>query len=277
MFSTNTTYTRNSSWMRLKPSRRRVAIVVEHIPDTKCAPPGVNSAKKVGKLKHWAEACRSRHQPQRMSTSHSPTTKQQPGNVHSVIESPSLPCDDSKELYFSPVTVSTVTRDETLTHISVQLPTPPPLNTACMRVKVDTGAQGNVLPLRVFCGRFPEYMDNNTPKVSVLEQYNNTKLTAYNETSIPYYATITLKCRKKRQTLDRPWTDHVFYVANSAKPVIIGLPCSQSLDLVTLLCSVALNKGDKTNTDEPLNEHPIPERACQILGTDLLTGTKMTI
>ena len=108
-------------------------------------------------------------------------------------------------------------------------------------------------------------MDNNIPKISVLEQYNNTKLTAYNGTSIPHYGTITLKCRKK----DRPWTDHVFYVANSTGPVIIGLPNSQSLCLVTLHCSVALNKGDKTNTYEPLNEHQIPEQAWQILGTDV--------
>ena len=47
---------------------------------------------------------------------------------------------------------------------------------------------------------FPEYMDNDIPKVSVLEQYNNTKLTAYNGTSIPHYGTITMKCREK----DRP-------------------------------------------------------------------------
>ena len=60
-------------------------------------------------------------------------------------------------------------------------------------------------------------------------------------------------------------------MANSPGPVIVGLPSSQSLGLVTLHCSVALNKGDKTNTTgcEPLNEHPIPERAWQILGTDV--------
>ena len=66
---------------------------------------------------------------------------------------------------------------------------------------------------------FPEYMDSNIPKVSVLEQYNNTKLTAYNGTRIPHYGTTTLKCWKK----DRPWTDHVFYVASSTGPVIIGV------------------------------------------------------
>ena len=122
-----------------------------------------------------------------------------------------------------------------------------------MHVKVDTVVQGNVLPLRVFSGMFPEYMDNNILKVSLIEPYNNTKLTSYNGTSIPHYNTITLNCRKK----GRPWTDHVFYMAHSPGPVIIGLPSSQSLGLVTLRCSVALNIGDKTNTDELLNKHPI--------------------
>ena len=58
-------------------------------------------------------------------------------------------------------------------------------------------------------------------------------------------------------------------MANSPGPVISGLSSSQSLGLVTLHCSAALNKGEKTNTEEPLNTHPIPERAWQVLGTDL--------
>ena len=40
-------------------------------------------------------------------------------------------------------------------------------------------------------------------------------------------------------------TDHVFYVANYPGPVNIGLQCSQSLGLVTLHCSVALNNNKK--------------------------------
>ena len=51
----------------------------------------------------------------------------------------------------------------------------------------------------------------------------------------------------------------------------IWLPSSQSLGLVTLHCSLALNKGDKTNTDEPLNEHPILVRDWEILGTVLFS------
>ena len=75
---------------------------------------------------------------------------------------------------------------------------------------------------------FPEYMDNNIPKVSVLEHCNNTKLIVYNGTIIPHYGTITLNCHKN----DRPWSDNVFYVANCPGPVIIGLPRGQSLGLL---------------------------------------------
>ena len=145
----------------------------------------------------------------------------------------------------TPLQLALQPRDGALTHISVQFTiviTTPPLHTACMRVKVDTGAQGNVLPLRVFSSMFPENMDYNIPTVSVLEQCNKTKLTTYNGTIITHYGTITLNCQKK----DRPWSDHVFYVANTPGPIIIGLPSSQSLGLVMLHCTVALNKGEIT-------------------------------
>ena len=46
MFNTNTAHTQTSSWVRLKPSGRRVAIVDEHIPDTKCTPTEVHSEEK---------------------------------------------------------------------------------------------------------------------------------------------------------------------------------------------------------------------------------------
>ena len=131
--------------------------------DAKCATPEVHSAKngehRITGLK--SADLDSKHKGCQLT--HPPTTKQQPRNVHSVIESPSHPCDDPKELYFSHVTVSTVTRDEALAPISVQLPTPP-LNTPCMRVKVDTGAHGNVLPFRVFSGMFSDYMDKKYPQ-----------------------------------------------------------------------------------------------------------------
>ena len=52
-------------------------------------------------------------------------------------------------------------------------------------------------------------------------------------------------------------------------PIIFGLSSCLSLDLVTLHCAVAFNKGEKTNTHEPLNKPTIRERAWQVLGIDL--------
>ena len=126
--------------MRLKPPTRRVAIVDEHIPDTKCTPPRVHSTKNVENGTTGGKSAD-------LSSNH----KRCQHHIHQQ----------------QTTTQKRTQRDEALTHISVQLPTLP-LNTACMRVKVDTGAQGNVLPLRVFSCMFPEYMDNNIPQVSVL-------------------------------------------------------------------------------------------------------------
>ena len=77
-----------------------------------------------------------------------------------------------------------------------------------MHVKDDTGAPGNVLPLRVFSSMFQEYIDNNIPKVSVLEQCNKTKLTDYNGSIITQYVIIILNCQKN----DRP----CFYVVKAS-------------------------------------------------------------
>ena len=99
---------------------------------------------------------------------------------------------------------------------------------------------------------FPEYMDNNILKVSVLEQCKNTKLTAYNRIIISHYGTISLNCQKN----DRPWSDHVFYVTNVPGSIIIGLPSCQSLGLVMLHCAVGFNKGEITNTRDQIKNYP---------------------
>ena len=57
------------------------------------------------------------------------------------------------------VHINTVARDEAITNISGQLPYRP-LVPASMEVKVDTGAQGNVLPMGAFRVTCPDRMDN---------------------------------------------------------------------------------------------------------------------
>ena len=72
------------------------------------------------------------------------------------------------------VHINTVARDETITNIRVQLPDRP-LVPASMEVKVDTGAQGNVLPMRAFRVMCPDRMDSKQKiNVSALIPCNTT-------------------------------------------------------------------------------------------------------
>ena len=100
---------------------------------------------------------------------------------------PNLDEDKPGQIHMNNVHFNTVARDEAITNISVQLPDRP-LVPASMEVKVDTGAQGNVLSMRAFWVMCPDCMDSKQKiKVSALIPCNTTILTAYNGTYIPIH------------------------------------------------------------------------------------------
>jgi transposase InsO family protein len=100
-----------------------------------------------------------------------------------------------------------------------------------LRGKVDTGAEGNLLPLRTFRQIFPRYISpdglpmKTTPSTAVLTDYNGGK--------IPQYGTITLPCQYNEVTHNEK-----FYIADAAGPVIFGLQTCERLGLVKMNCSI---------------------------------------
>ena len=58
--------------------------------------------------------------------------------------------------------------------------------------KADTGAQGNIMPLRTFKKLYPDKLED---KLKPIIEKSDTKLTAYNNTDIPQYGSITIPCR----------------------------------------------------------------------------------
>ena len=100
---------------------------------------------------------------------------------------------------------------------------------ATLRVKVDTGAQGNILPMRTYNQMFPVRKPALTP--------TRTILTAYDGSRIQHHGCVTLPCEYDGHT-----TDAKFYVAEAAGPVILGLPSSRNLHLVTLHCAVGASE-----------------------------------
>ena len=99
---------------------------------------------------------------------------------------------------------------------------------------VNTGAQGNILPLHIFHRMFPEKLAPNGYPAEGTTKKRQTILQAYNGTTIKQLGVITLSCKHK----DTEWHSSDFFVTESEGPAILGLPSSRQLRLVTIHCMV---------------------------------------
>ena len=112
---------------------------------------------------------------------------------------------------------------------------------ASLRCKVDTGAGGNVMPLRAFAKLFPNWLTKTRMPVGLRKC--NTKLRAYNGTNIPQLGALeTTITWKDEETKEVNKMDTTFYIADTPGPAILGLPSCSRLRIVNLNCSVQLRK-----------------------------------
>ena len=120
-----------------------------------------------------------------------------------------------------------------LTKLQVKLPYQ---NVAdIMEVKVDDGAEANILPLHTFRSMFPHKLDENGyPKDDALKG-SKMMFQCYNDGKLANYSTITL--RLKHYAKDS-FQDHQFFIVDTPtqKEIIIGHPVSVRLGLIQVLC-----------------------------------------
>ena len=152
---------------------------------------------------HWAAKCRSRK----------PTTQHRHHEI--------------KKETFDKVVFDTVTsRDEAFTDVCFSYHG----RNAYLRAKVDTGAQGNLLPIRTFNKMYP--LDSDRPHL----QKNNTCLSVYDGSALQQYGKFELTISSGRNQ-----TKATFYVVDTPGPILLGFPSSIALKLVTMHC--AFNKS----------------------------------
>ena len=112
---------------------------------------------------------------------------------------------------------------------------------ASLRCKVDTGAGGNVMPLRAFAKLFPNRLTKTGMPTGLRKC--NTKLRAYNGTNIPQLGALDTPITwKDEETKEVNKMDTTFYIADTPGPAILGLPSCSRLRIVNLNCSVQLRK-----------------------------------
>ena len=230
-------------------------------PKERCPAYGTK-CKGCGKEGHWKMMCRgggrnnserqSKYKPRPRSHSRSKGHYKQRGNyrsdrnssVHTVhqknfpdmsgrFESLSFDSINSRQLN------NKDSRDELFAELDIKLKDRQGVHT--LKVKVDSGAQGNILPLRTFRRMFPKDLDSKGFPKSNSTTAQSTILTAYNGTSIPQYGSVRIRCRFEKSD----WLDMEFFVAESDGPVILGLPSSRNLKLITMNCAI---QSDSTSS-----------------------------
>ena len=208
----------------------------------KCSAQGTRCGK-CNQWNHWEQVCRSKQTQDRKNKpphrpppeSRKPQAKSNQNRIYVVEESNS----DFDELLFESIQIDSSAvspaRDEAFAKVQVELPDinhPKPM----LKMKVDTGAQGNILPLRIYRNMFPEHVDDNGLPIGTTP--TQTKLTAYNGTPIVQHGVCSIKCSYGGKE-----TNARFYVADVNGPAICGLPTSCELQLVELHCGISTTQS----------------------------------
>ena len=116
---------------------------------------------------------------------------------------------------------------------------------ADLKVKVDTGAQGNTLPLRIFQRIFPEKLnDAGLPDPRMISR-SQTILTTYGGNRLEQLGCITIPC----QYSNRSRRDVSFYIVDVEGPAILGLPDLKAFKIVTIYHAIDAAEPVKCTKD----------------------------
>ena len=235
---------------------------------------------------HWKACCRKTRTQQRQNSSGNrddrtpsnrhgkprrirraiPSSHRKNSKVHSV-DSDYEADGESYQQSFYAITFSTqcldandnsaTTRDEAFVVLDVQ---PPGLKGTgyTLRLKIDSGASGNTLPMRTFHQIYGDKADTR----NLLEPSNGIKLTAYNGEEIRCLGTLDMKCQHESSG----WKTTRFYVVDMPGPAVVGLPTSERLDLVTINVDGVVTKPNEQIAMHATKTHlkPILKKAGNV-------------
>ena len=197
-----------------------------------------SKCKRCGKPNHWQAVCFTKLPQGQPSSSHRTSRSPSRSRTRRPSRSPSVG-ERFDTLYFEAVNIEALdtpaSRTETPpseAYATIRLDLGNTQQPATLRAKVDTGAQGNILPLRLYRDMFPENITDGYPVPGSLRP-SSTILSAYGGNQIKQCGVCRIRC-----TYDGCSTDADFYVADCPGKAILGLPTATVLKLVVLNCSV---------------------------------------
>ena len=173
---------------------------------------------------------------------HTPSSHRKNSKVHSVDTDYETGGESYQQSCYA-ITVSTqcldaidnrsTTRDEAFAVLDVQQPGLKGTGYT-VRLKIDSGASGNTLPMRTFRQMYGDKADTR----KLLEPANGIKLTAYNGEEIRCMGTLGMKCQHKSSG----WKTTRFYVVDVPGPAVVG-----KTESCHKQCRWCRDKAERTN------------------------------
>ena len=104
-----------------------------------------------------------------------------------------------------------------------------------LQVKVNSGAEANILPLHAFRSMFPHTLDGDGYPLDGFLRGSRTMLECYNNGRLVNHGSITLKLK---HYTNNSFQDHQFYVVQTprCKEIIVEHPASVRLGLIKVMC-----------------------------------------
>lgn len=255
-------------------------------PRESCPAFGVE-CRACGRMNHWAKCCltkkkqhannitphqrgrsKSRNRNEHRQRKHSYANEKTIHQMRSNAQNTDTLEQSFDALSFHDVKVSAMclgqnNRDEAYAQVQIKLSNRPGIHN--LSLKVDTGAQGNTLPLRTFRRMYPDKLNaEGFPVDNIVAAARGARLTAYNGTSITCHGVVNISCSYHKSA----WGDTRFYIVDVTGPAVIGLQSCEKLKLVTLHCTI---KTHSSTEDRPATGQSAVTSTASINSVDDLT------
>ena len=136
---------------------------------------------------------------------------------------------DEDAVMFETISIDQVGQQRMQAFVTLQLDLKRDGRSTALRAKIDTGAQANVLPLRLYRVMFADWLDSQgRPPDNELKGLD-VKLLSYGGTKITHYGECQLNCTYNGKT----WNVN-FFVTAATGPATLGLPSLDDFGIVTI-------------------------------------------
>ena len=134
-----------------------------------------------------------------------------------------------QSLHMEPIRFNPILNREVFTVVNIDIQADKP---TALKAKVDSGAQGDALTLRLYKQMFPQNIKaDGTPKADALEK-SRSSIISYGGHDVKHYGICSIPCEYEGRRATAK-----FFVTEDSGKAIIGLPTAMVLNLITINCS----------------------------------------